>query len=58
MMELRRKHRRIIVGAPKRDNCRGSNHHEHQRDERQEDEDSDWQALLHLVGGAPQIAAA
>jgi hypothetical protein len=45
MVEPRRQPRRIVVSGPKRDNRRGANHHEHQSDERREDEDPDWQAI-------------
>ena len=58
MVEPRRQHRRIIVSAPKRDNRSGSNHHEHQRDERREDENPDWQAILRSVGVAPRLVVA
>ena len=57
-MEPRRQPRRIIVRAPKRDDRRGANHHEHQCDERREDEDPDRQAFLHRVRVPPRLAAA
>ena len=44
-MEPCRQHPGIIVCGLKRDNRRGANHHEHQRDERREDEDPDWKAV-------------
>jgi hypothetical protein len=58
MMQSRRKHRRIIVSAPKRDNCRGSDHHKHESNEGRKDEDPDWQAVLHRVGVAPRVTSA
>ena len=60
LMEPGRQPRRIIVRAPKRDDRRGADHHEHQRDERREDEDPDRQAFLHRVrvpGVSPRPAS-
>ena len=60
LMESGRQPRRIIVRTAESDNRGGADHHEHQRDERREDEDPDRQAFRHracLPGVLPRPAS-